>query len=114
MAKGIKSGGRIKGTPNKDSAPVTAVAARLGIDPFEVLLRFAMGDWKNLGYETEQYISSANENGTFYKWTIDPAVRMKAAAEASQYLYPKKKALELSADSENAGIKIIIEDYSKK
>jgi hypothetical protein len=113
MAKGIKTGGRQKGAVNKDSLPLEQKARELGIDPFEVLLRFAAGDWKGLGYQSEVQVTSQGDRGETFKMTIDPAVRSKAAAEACNYLYPKKKAVELST-TQDQGFKIVIEDYSKK
>jgi hypothetical protein len=95
-------GGRAKGTPNADSLPLEAKAKELKVDPFEVLLLFAAGDWKALGYETEQAPSSYSEHGTVYKYTIDPSVRTKAAAEACSYLHAKRKALEVSSEVDPA------------
>lgn len=88
-----KHGGRKKGTPNRDRAPVIQKARELGIDPFEVLLLFAAGDWQRLGYEAEKIIKYSKDVQN-EEYTIDPAVRMKAAAEACQYLYPKRKAIQ--------------------
>lgn len=98
---GQKTGGRQKGTPNKDGVPLMQKAQELGIDPFEVLLRFAAGDWKTLGYDAEKFVAGVNEYGSWEKHTIDPAVRMKAASEACNYLFPKKKAIEHSGEAAN-------------
>jgi hypothetical protein len=89
-------GGRKKGTPNKITAQVLEKTRELGIDPLEILLLFAAGDWKALGYEEDRFLSGSNEHGAYCKWTIDPAVRARCAAEACQYLYPKRKAIEHS------------------
>lgn len=95
---GPKTGGRGKGTPNKDSVPAEQKARELGIDPFEVLLRFADGDWKALGYESDKVTAGITANGTRWeKYTIDPAVRQKAAAEACSYIFPKRKAIDHTA-----------------
>lgn len=95
-AKGSsKTGGRKKGTRNKLTDEARAIAERMGIDPFEVLLLFADGDWKKLGYDKPKYVTGVNEWGTWYKWTIDPAVRAKAAAEACRFLKPQLKSVEL-------------------
>lgn len=99
MAKGRKTGGRTKGTVNKASVPLAERAAALGIDPFDVLLFFAAGDWQKLGYDAEQVPSSYSEHGTVHKYTIDPGVRAKAAGEACNFLYPKLKAIEHSGDT---------------
>lgn len=97
--KGLpKTGGRKKGQPNKKTEELRECAKRLGVNPFEVLLLFAEGNWKALGYDKEKFVSGINEYGQWYKWTIDPAVRSKAAAEACQYLNPKRKAIEHSGE----------------
>lgn len=114
----MKSGGRQKGTPNKNSLPIEELAKALNIDPFEVLLRFAAGDWKGLGYDNEVYFSESPEgDGKQIKmgYVIKPEVRQKAASDACQYLYPKKKAIELSGkDGDDIGFRIIVEDYGSK
>lgn len=83
-----KYGGRKKGTRNKSSVPVREKAQALGIDPFEILLHFAGGNWKKLGY--------AEERGLSGEYTIKPEVRVRAAADACQYLHPKLKQVETS------------------
>lgn len=98
MPKGHpRYGGRQKGTPNKTKTPLKERADALGVDPFEVLLLFAKGDWKALGYESEKrrIYSKDIVNEEHY---IQPAIRAKAAAEACQYIYPKLKAIEHSGD----------------
>lgn len=96
--KGAKTGGRSKGTPNKRTTDAQEIAERLQCDPFEVLCFFAKGDWKGLGYQQ--------------KLSIPLEIRAKAAAEASKYLYPQRKAMEHTTGEE--GFKIIIEDYRGK
>lgn len=82
--KGLpKTGGRKKGCPNKKTQELRECAERLGVNPFEVLLLFAEGNWKALGYNRS---------------VIAPPVRARAAAEACQYLHPKRKAIEHSGE----------------
>lgn len=90
-----KTGGRQKGTKNELKLNVINKAEVLGISPYEILLLFAAGDWKRLGYKGETYtiISTSNIINQYY--TIEPSVRAKAAAEACQYLYPKLKSIEV-------------------
>ena len=57
-------------------------ALSLGIDPFEVLLFFAGNRWQKLGYKSADAIS--------------PELRKASAEAASQYLYPKRKAIEVT------------------
>lgn len=94
-----KGGGRQKGTSNKSKLPLLEKAQALGVDPFEVLLLFSKGDWKALGYSSELIIST-NKMGETVKYTIEPAVRMKAASEAAGYMYPKRKAIEVIESEE--------------
>lgn len=86
--------GKPKGAISLLTRKVAETAARLGIDPFEVLLRFASGDWKALGYDKEKFIAGRNEYGIWKKWTIDPSVRIQAAKEAAQYILPKLRSIE--------------------
>lgn len=102
--------GRKKGTPNKDAPPCAEIAAKLGIEPFEVLLRFAAGDWEGLGYAEERYVTHMDKFGTYVKWTIDPAVRARAAAEATKYLHTQLRATEITGD---LGITLKVEDYTE-
>ncbi len=84
--------GRKKGTKNKDAAPIEAKAKELGIDPFTVLLLFAAGDWKALGYDAEkQIVRSKDYMNEVY--TIKPETRQKSAADCCQYLYSKRRSV---------------------
>lgn len=91
--------GRPKGSPNRSLLDVKMKAEELGIDPFKILLLFAAGDWKKLGYPDEKFISNEGDKSVTYKFHVDPAVRAKCAQEAVQYLYPKRKALEVTDSS---------------
>jgi hypothetical protein len=95
---GSKSGGRSKGTPNKKTTNAQEIADRLGVDPFEVLLRFAAGDWKKLGYTKEKRLVSSNQYASIYEDNITPSIRASAAAQACKYLYPQRKAVELKGE----------------
>lgn len=91
-----KAGGRAKGTPNKKTQELHDIAERCGVNIFEGLCRIAAGDYKSLGYENERYIT--------------PELRFQAMKEAAKYLYPQRKAVELSSDVDT-GFKIIVEDF---
>lgn len=75
-----KVGGRTKGTPNKKTTHLQETADLLSVDPFAYLLLIIKGDWKTLKVSPEQI-------------TLD--LRFKATSEACQYLYPKRKAIEI-------------------
>lgn len=115
-APGERRGGRAKGTPNKNALPLVQKAKDLGVDPFEVLLLFAKGDWKALGYKHETMTVGFCKETTEEIWdyTIRPDVRARAASMACEYLYPKRKALAEEVEVKDAGIKIVLENYSSK
>lgn len=94
--------GSRKGIPNRRTLNAEMKAKELGIDPFECLLLFVKGDWEKLGYDSAKYVASIGEHGVVEKWTIDPAVRAKAAMEACNYLMPKRKAIEHTGEGGGA------------
>lgn len=94
-----KTGGRTKGAINKRTKfgpKAHETAERLGIDPFEILLRFAANDWENLGYvsRTRRMLSKSGEVVEIDN--IEPSDRIQAAKSASEYLFPKRKSVELT------------------
>jgi hypothetical protein len=79
MAKGHKTGGRTAGTPNRKTQEISALLGSLDCNPIEGMARIAM-----------------NEQHT-------PELRGRMYAELAQYVYPKRKAVELKGDLENPG-----------
>lgn len=104
--------GRPKGSKNIRSITVEMIAANFKVDPFEILMRFVAGDWKALGYENECYFKEGPAGEIKMGYVISPEMRLHAAKEAAKYLYSQKQSVALSTG--DSGIKIIIEDYSKK
>lgn len=93
-----KYGGRAKGTPNRTALPLQQLAEKLGCNPFEILCRFAIGDAKGLGYSSDIILKHNQKGDTVEQPLIAPELRVKAASEAAQYLYPKRKAIEHSGE----------------
>jgi hypothetical protein len=93
-----KTGGRTKGVPNKRNQNLIDLAADLDINPIEILLKFAAGDFRGLGYASGQ---TTSEGGT--DWVISPEMRLQAAAKVAPYLYPKRKAVEINTSAETLG-----------
>lgn len=91
-----KWGGRKPGTPNKPNATINERARAIGVDPFEVLLKFAKGDWEGLGYEAKSTTKWTSSGIEYEEDVITPQMRLFAAKECVQYLEPKKKAIEVS------------------
>jgi hypothetical protein len=114
MAKdGKKTGGRQKGTPNKLKAGPKLLAMELGIDPFEVLLKFAANDWKGLGYSSPEVIKGYDAKGNpLLAERITAEIRRSAAADACKYIHPQLKAVESKIEGTVAVEKF--EDYLKR
>ena len=66
-----KAGGRKKGTPNKKTEALMEICARKKLNLFEALLELCQD--------------------------ADKQIRLAAIKEACQYIYPKRKALEVSS-----------------
>ena len=85
MAKGNKTGGRGRGTPNKRTQAVTEKLEALGCDPIEGMARIAMDD------------------------TVELSIRAQMFKELAQYVAPKRKALDMQADMNMAPPRFIID-----
>jgi hypothetical protein len=73
-------GGRKKGGKNIRTMQLEEIAAQYKLSPFEVLMKIANREWESLGYPSEDKIT--------------PQLQAHCAAEAAQYLHPKRKAVE--------------------
>lgn len=101
FTKGNKIGtGRPKGAKNKRTLMIEVIAERFQQDPFEILMKFALGDWKGLGYDNETYVMENAQGATKIGYTISPEMRLSATKECCQYLYPKMKQLEIPEEEE--------------
>ena len=91
----MRYGGRSKGTPNKRTRELSQILESMGCDPALALARVVMD--QNMGsgqpYEQERYSKDGQ------KYTVngyEPEIKVAAARELIQYLYPKRKAIEHS------------------
>lgn len=82
-----KVGGRVAGKPNKSTQSLMEKCEAKGVDVFELMLEYA----------TEP---------------CEPALRFQALKELCQYLYPKRKALEVTGEIE--AITVNVYDYTTK
>lgn len=76
MPKGVKYGGRTKGTPNKNTSDIQAKLDALGCDPIQGMAEIAA---------EARLTGDLNLAGTMYK-------------ELAQYVAPKRKAVEVQGD----------------
>jgi hypothetical protein len=79
MALGHKTGGRKAGTRNRQTREITELLESLGHNPIEAMVRIA----------------------TDPNASLEPRGRMNA--ELAQYVYPKRKAVEVAADQHAPG-----------
>ena len=82
MARGFKSGGRTKGTPNKKTQEVVERLEALGCDPIEGMARIAMNEANPL------------------------ELRGRMFAELAGYVAPKRKAIEHSSEDGSGEITV--------
>lgn len=85
MAKGIKTGGRKKGTPNRRSLEIGARLATLDFDPTTELVKELK----------KPVIPTEDENGVLQVFCKD---RAKILMGLHEYLYAKRKPLEETED----------------
>lgn len=107
-----KIGGRTKGSTNKDPLALEARAKARGCDVFDIALDFATGNFKALGYDAEVYHVEKPDGSVKMGYVITPEMRLKATMELMKYIYPAKKAIEISGGGEPITIRVL--DYSAK
>lgn len=110
---GTKTGGRKKGTPNKNTQELIELSDQLGINPFEILLHFAAGNYAELGLK-EYQTKSAGMGKTFMELSVLPEMRLDAAYKASQFLYPKRKAAEVEKKRSSTITFISKDEFNKE
>jgi hypothetical protein len=77
MSLGFKTGGRVKGTPNRRTLEVALRLENIGCDPIEGMAKLDTN--------------------------CSPELRGKMYSELAQYIYPKRRATELNIDDQNSG-----------
>ena len=103
-----KIGGRKKGVLNRKTKLVAEKAEELGCDPFEILCRFAMGDWKALGYKESTRKKITPMGDVIDVDVIDPELRMSAAKEACQYIHAKRRSIEIDDNKDETPKKFVV------
>lgn len=93
--EGRKTGGRKSGTPNRRTQEAIELSEKLNVDPLEILLLIAKGDWEALGYENPQTSKLSKSGDEVWCDRIELDHRLAAAKESCKYIYPARKAVEL-------------------
>lgn len=88
--------GKPKGAKNKRTVQCEELAAKLGINPFEVLLLMSANRWKALGYESGSKRVVVRGEHVVEVDQIEVSDRITAAHHACKYLFPQRKAVEFS------------------
>lgn len=86
--------GRPQGAVSHRKRELDSICEKHNCDPFEVLIMFAKGDWKGLGYDNEVYHKEGAAGETSLGYVISPELRAQCAKEACQYIQPKLKSVE--------------------
>lgn len=116
MPKGIRYGGRTKGTPNRRSADLHEMIGKCGLNgkdgmhPLELLLYVVNDNTEALGYEDILRQECGDDEKELAKLTklkkkikrlhFPLHMRMEAAKDALPYLEAKRKALEVDGDGD--------------
>ncbi len=104
--KGLKTGGRVAGVPNKTPFDAYTACHKYNCNPFQIMAQVALGDLPCnvcLGTGRTKYMT----NGEIHERTcescygslkehVSPETRNKAAAELAQYLASKRKQVDLT------------------
>jgi hypothetical protein len=98
-----KTGGRKKGTPNKKTDHIFDLCAEHEFDPIELLILIAKNDCESLGYRSNTVKKIAFGGQVVDEERITIADRRAAAKDLISHMYPKRKAVELSAEDKDDG-----------
>lgn len=103
---------RTKGSKNKHSFQVEELAQKFDVEPFEILMQIATGNWKFFGFSGPTKTTFTPQGIEVEELNIRMQERCQAAKDACKYLYSQKQAIAHSGQID--GFKIVVEDYSSK
>ena len=100
--------GRRRGTPNKDTSEFARLVDELECSPAEILIGLAMGMVVELGYMTVEELEEPGGQDASGMWRksgreralecIPAELRAQCAGKLCEFLYPKRKAVEISGE----------------
>jgi hypothetical protein len=103
---------RPKGIPNKRTKEICDLIDQSRLGPAEALLAILNLDYKALGRDSATRTRWTSAGIEYEEEVISLESQLDAAKQLMKYRYSQKQAVEVSTGE--AGIKIIVEDYSKK
>lgn len=89
------------------------IAEEVGCNPFKVLMMIAAADWEGLGYESATITKHGKDDVTWEEDRITLDARGNAAKEVCKYLFPQKRAVEVSNPTGETFVVSVI-DYQNK
>lgn len=89
--------GRPTGAGHRRNNDLIKMAREMGVDPFRFLLEVVRGNWQAMGYDGPMR-TVPTKDGDLQVESIPLDLRVKAAREACQYLYARRKAIEISTE----------------
>jgi hypothetical protein len=107
-----KHGGRQKGTPNKSTEYLFELCKQNDFDPIQGLIWVAQNDWKSLGYDTGEIERQGFQGIVVTESVISLEHRVDAMKTLTAYMYPKRKAIEMSVDKDS--VPTVVLAYSKE
>ena len=99
-----KNAGRKKGVPNKNTQLIFDLCQKNKFCPIETLILVGKGDWKSLGYESPEVEKMGLGGVKIFEDRIQLDHRIDACKKLIDYMYPKRKAIELTGDDEHKPI----------
>lgn len=117
--KKAKTGGRVKGTPNKSAfykKTVHEVCLKMGIDPIKALACFLMNldPATQQPYQREELVGKGDNAHMETIMGFSPEIRLGAAKELASFIAPKRKAIEHSTgDKKQSTFQVITEDEAQ-
>ncbi len=103
--------GSRKGCKNKHTFQVEEIAHKFRVEPFEIMMRIASGDWEFFDFPSPTKMTFTPQGIEIEELNIPMELRGKMAEKACRYLYSQKQAVEVTAPE---GIEIIVRDYMAK
>lgn len=103
---------RPKGLPNKKTQEICALIDQAELGPLEFHLAILNLDYEKLKLPGEKRTEWTGSGIEYEVDSIPLELRMDSAKTLMKYRYSQKQAVEHSTGE--AGMKIIVEDYSKK